>query len=639
MKRTAIGLFFAAIVGLASACGDNAEEPRATPTPQPIPSPVAFAPEPGDPFTLDDPSFEALPGAQARSGRLGGSIYQIEVPDDWNGRLVLYMHGYRGFAPTLTVDPPSIRGYLIRNGFAWGASSYSSNSLIPGLAADETATLWDLFVQQFDRPERSYVTGHSMGGGGVAISAERYGDRYDGALGLCGIAGNTPQLAFMGDYLVAGAFAAGVTQIDFDSMPVVDLIETRILPALQDSSLHTRFEALVIDLTGGPRPFDHEGFLRQETANWEASTQIVPAGLFGNQEAIYELGPLSGGSSAEFNAAAVRIAAGPLQEAFTTGHDITGDIQMPLLTLHTTGDLFVPISQQQDLRRKVEAAGKGDLLVQRAIRAPLHCAFTNAEWESGLEDLVDWVENGVRPDGEDLLAADLSEAGGRFTLAPRLGAPEAEAVPGADERIIMKGTMTLDGEPVDGWLVDVVVRKDGLERACDFQGYQSVSGGHYEVTVAGDGEIRGCGAPGAQIFVTASDGEELLASQETIDWPADGAELSFDAAFVSGNPDGMGRPATVFRGSVLDSSGETMPPGTVIEAYVGETLCGVSSLAPVVMGFAGPETYAVRVVGPESVPGCEEGVEVSFRVDGETAEQTGVNDFAEDGHELDLTLP
>ena len=640
MKRTTVSLLLLmAIVALAVACGDGGtEEGQATPTPRAIPSPVAFAPEPQG-ATLSDSAFEALPGAEAQFGRLGGSVYQIEVPDDWNGGLVLYIHGYHGFAPRLTVDQPSIRGYLIRNGFAWGASSFSSNSLVPGLAADETAALWDFFVQHFGRPERTYVTGHSMGGGGVAISAERYPDRYDGALGLCGIAGDTPELAFLGDYLVAGAFAAGVTQAEFESTPAVDLVETRILPALEDPSLREQFKAMVIDLTGGPRPFDDEGFLRQEIANWEAGGQILEAGLFDNQETVYELGPLSGVSSEEFNASAIRVAAGPGQESFVAGQDITGDVQMPLLTLHTSGDLFVPIHEQQILRRAAEAAGKGDLLVQRAIRAPGHCGFTDAEWESALEALIDWVENGVKPEGEDLLAADLSEAGGAFTLAPRLGAPEAEAVPGADERIIIRGVMTLDGEPLDGWLLDAVVRKDGLERACDFEAYLPVSGGHYEMTLAGEGEAHGCGGPGAQIFVTVGADGQLLASQEAIDWPSDGAELSFDATFLSEDPEGVGGPTAVFRGNVLDSSGETLAPGTVVEAYIGESLCGVGSLAPVVMGVAGPETYEVRVVGPQSVPGCEEGGEISFRVDGEAVGETGVNDFAEEPHALELTLP
>ena len=55
---------------------------------------------------LEDPSFEALPGARADFGRLGGSVYQIEVPARWNGRLVLFMHGFGELAPTAGVTPP-----------------------------------------------------------------------------------------------------------------------------------------------------------------------------------------------------------------------------------------------------------------------------------------------------------------------------------------------------------------------------------------------------------------------------------------------------------------------------------------------------------------------------------------------------
>ena len=47
---------------------------------------------------LTGPSFEALPGAKADYGRLGGSVYQVEVPERWNGRLVLWMHGFEEFA-------------------------------------------------------------------------------------------------------------------------------------------------------------------------------------------------------------------------------------------------------------------------------------------------------------------------------------------------------------------------------------------------------------------------------------------------------------------------------------------------------------------------------------------------------------
>ena len=50
-------------------------------------------------MALADPAFEPLPGAQAEFGTLGGAVYQIEVPDDWNGRLLLWMHGFEELEP------------------------------------------------------------------------------------------------------------------------------------------------------------------------------------------------------------------------------------------------------------------------------------------------------------------------------------------------------------------------------------------------------------------------------------------------------------------------------------------------------------------------------------------------------------
>jgi pimeloyl-ACP methyl ester carboxylesterase len=178
---------------------------------RPLPPPVQVRPEPEN-VTLGDPAFEPLPGARADFGRLGGSVYQIEVPAPWNGRLVLYMHGFEELGPTANVTPPDIRRYLIGQGFAWGASSFSSTSLIPGRAADETAALWDRFARTHGRPTRTYVTGLSMGGMATHIAAERYGNRFDGALALCGSAGQTPAASANADFFAAGAYAAGVTQ-------------------------------------------------------------------------------------------------------------------------------------------------------------------------------------------------------------------------------------------------------------------------------------------------------------------------------------------------------------------------------------------------------------------------------------------
>jgi hypothetical protein len=86
-----------------------------------------------------------------------------------------------------------------------------------------------------------------------------------------------------------------------------------------------------------------------------------------------------------------------------------------VLSLHTTGDAFVPFSVEQEYRQKVDAAGAGDLLVQRAIRRPNHCEFTRGEITQAFDDLVRWLEQGVKPEGENVLASELSTLGLKWT--------------------------------------------------------------------------------------------------------------------------------------------------------------------------------------------------------------------------------
>src|SRR6195952_5955369 len=86
-------------------------------------------PQDGRKFMVDEAAlaFEALPDADAWSGTLDAAGYRIEVPHTWNGILVMYAHGYAGTGNVLTVTTPSIRDHLIEKGYAWAASSYSTN--------------------------------------------------------------------------------------------------------------------------------------------------------------------------------------------------------------------------------------------------------------------------------------------------------------------------------------------------------------------------------------------------------------------------------------------------------------------------------------------------------------------------------
>jgi pimeloyl-ACP methyl ester carboxylesterase len=543
------------------------------------------------------------------------------------------MHGFQGLAPEAEVEPPGIRTYLVRNGFAWGASSYSSTALIPGRASDETAALWDFFARKYGRPQRTYVTGHSMGGAATHIAVERYPDRFDGGLGLCGYAGQAAISNVIGDYFVAGAFVAGITQAEFDaSDDVTELIYGRIVPTLQDPAKQRQFANIMLDLTGGPRAFDYEGLLAEDATNWDRTRILTATRLFDNRTREYPLGPLSNASSEAFSREAIRVAPGENYDNFLEGNEITGDIKVPLLTMHTTGDWQVPIDQQQILRERVEAAGKGDLLVQRLVREAGHCNFTGQEWETGLEDLIAWVEDGRKPDGEDVLVDDLRQLGGAFTLSPRFGSAEAERVPGAGERVALSGSITLDGAPFDGFIW-FDIERDGLPAICNFAG-EPASGGRYERTLAADTEVRGCGAPGAMVRLRAFADGTLYGSDELFAWPVAPGPATFDYTL---RPYDSQLPLVY--GGVTDASGRPAPPGTQIEAYVGDTLCGVTSTPHVSTAFTPTSSYLIVLAGSESVDGCAAGGTIAFRIDGATTTHTAPYRLQQEGVQLDLVLP
>jgi hypothetical protein len=82
---------------------------------------------------------------------------------------------------------------------------------------------------------------------------------------------------------------------------------------------------------------------------------------------------------------------------------ITGRFDVPVLTMHDLGDLFVPFSMEQEYARDAVRRGTSDLLVQRAVRGVQHCDFSAQEYQQAFSDLVTWVEQGVRPAGDDVL--------------------------------------------------------------------------------------------------------------------------------------------------------------------------------------------------------------------------------------------
>ena len=151
-------------------------------------------------YWVDESSlpFEPLPGYED-STRLWGiharAGYQIEVPANWNGDLVLWAHGLRAESTNggrLFPDPPDpvygglmLRPYWLANGYAWAASTYSMNDAAFATAVQDTKRLVEHFNALVGRPNLVYISGRSMGGYVAALSVEHFPNLYDAALPVC----------------------------------------------------------------------------------------------------------------------------------------------------------------------------------------------------------------------------------------------------------------------------------------------------------------------------------------------------------------------------------------------------------------------------------------------------------------------
>jgi hypothetical protein len=200
---------------------------------------------------------------------------------------------------------------------------------------------------------------------------------------------------------------------------------------------------------------------------------------------------------------------------------------------------------------------------------------------------------------------------------------------------VLRGRATVDGEPFDAQFLGAVVRHpDGRSAPCQYE-LAPVVNGRYRVTVLADREARACGRRGAHVSLwTFVDGERL-ASTKAAPWPGDGETVRFDASFSTADPQGA-EPETVdFAGEAYRVDGSHVPAGTRVEAYVGDTRCGVASLRRT-GSFGG---FVLAVAGPDSVPGCTAGAIVTFRVGGRRALETATNTDAGRRDLLELTVP
>ncbi|MEV6300154.1 phthalyl amidase [Actinoplanes sp. NPDC051861] len=395
---------------------------------------VCSAPTPGlDGYLVADPDcdidgkpFEALPDAQTHTGIRDGAAYRIEVPGNWNGRLVVWAHGYRGTGRTVWTESPSLRAHFIANGFAWTSSSYATNGYDVGQGVRDSHALIALFRKVTGKSARQvYMAGASMGGHITAVAIEEFPKSFVGAMPVCGVLGDTELFDYFLDANVTAAALAGVP-ISFPLQPGAGYPAewaaqvAQIMPALNGTAAGKTWSGVVERRSGGERPGFDSAF-----AYWNAASQnglpflqslwpglsggtagIASGNLTDNRHAFYRSTDSAWPSHTDWNLnrTVLRVKRTATADPGLAGVPrIDGKPPVPVLSLHGIGDLFVPFSMEQEYARETLRNHRSHLFVSRAIRDVAHCGFTQAELQRGFDDLVRWVRTGHRPAGDAIL--------------------------------------------------------------------------------------------------------------------------------------------------------------------------------------------------------------------------------------------
>lgn len=397
----------------------------------------------------------AQSGVTTQAGMLpDGATYLIEVPAHWNGILFLYSHGYvvpGSKNPAQDVGDPATRFFMLSSGFALAGSSYATTGWAIEQALPDQIAVLDVFRKMVGTPKQTIAWGHSLGGMITAGLIQRYPDRFDAALPMCGVLSggvatwNTAlDSAFAFKTLLGGSGLQLVNITD----PTGNLaLAEEILAVAQKTPQGRARLALSSALADTPGWFDPLSpepaandfasqqanqflwaqmvdfpfafllraeleFRAQGNVSWNMGVnyrrQLEHSASRNEVVALYEQAGLSLDSDLDALEDAARISPDRHAIEYLEKNIVyNGDIHIPVLTLHTTGDGLVVVENESAYRQVVLEDGNGQFLRRTFVSRAGHCAFTPAETIAAVQTLLTRLETGKWP---DVHAANLNAA-------------------------------------------------------------------------------------------------------------------------------------------------------------------------------------------------------------------------------------
>ena len=120
------------------------------------------------------------------TGEKLGAFFQITVPDNWNGDLVINNHGFDFAPPAPNPGLGPLATLMLAEGYAIAASSYSNCCWTLFSTQQDLNRLVGVFEANFGPPNNVILHGFSLGGIVTAQGVEKLGWNVVGAYPACG---------------------------------------------------------------------------------------------------------------------------------------------------------------------------------------------------------------------------------------------------------------------------------------------------------------------------------------------------------------------------------------------------------------------------------------------------------------------
>lgn len=324
--------------------------------------------------------------------------------------LILYAHGYVAPVPTADifsgptgnpwddinpVEIDAVSGLLptvLGQGFAFATTTYSKKGYAIEAAEGDLLAL----VQAIDPTGLLPVvqTGASEGGIITAMMLEKHpataGGPFVGGLALCGPVGGMPeQIEYLGDfahgfdYLFPDVFVYngqpfGVTDVPPDAWTLWDSVYT---PAIAQAVGARPFDTgWLFTATGAPIPFVPDTYV-------PTSLQALRFTVVGTNDIQATAAAYNGGTQPYetsrrlkwFFRPIKRIRADQAEQFVADYYDTTGNLTVPMVSLHTLWDAQVPSWHETMYWEKVNAAGQAGNFEGWVLPKYGHCDFTSFE--------------------------------------------------------------------------------------------------------------------------------------------------------------------------------------------------------------------------------------------------------------------